>query len=111
MNFLKSLLGMNDNTIDGKTAIDMINNNSDILILDVRTKDEFKGGSIPKAINIPVGELANKLSTIKKYKDKSILVYCASGMRSKNALLVLEGNGFEKVYNLKGGINSYVRNI
>lgn len=111
MSFLKSLLGLNDNTIDGKAAIEMMNNDPNMLILDVRTKEEFKTGSIPKAINIPVGELALKLSTIKKYKDKPILVYCASGMRSKNALLLLEGNGFKDVYNLKNGINSYIRNI
>ena len=111
MNFLKTLLGISENTIDGKKAVEMVTTNSNMLILDVRTRDEFKGGSIPKAINIPVAELANKLSTIKKYKNKSILVYCASGMRSKNALLILEGNGFEDVYNLKGGINSYIRNM
>ncbi|MGL4451844.1 MAG: rhodanese-like domain-containing protein [Sarcina sp.] len=111
MNFLKTLLGMNDSTIDGKEAIELINNNKDMLILDVRSKEEFQSGSIPHAINIPVGSLANKLSTINKYKNKKVLVYCASGMRSKQGLMILQGNGFNEVYNLKNGINSYIRNI
>lgn len=111
MSFLKGLLGMDDSTIDGKEAVNMIKSNGDILILDVRTKDEFKGGSIPKAINIPVSDIAKKLSTISKYKDKKILVYCASGMRSRNAMSVLKSNGFTQVYNLKGGIGSYIKNM
>lgn len=111
MSFLKGLFGADDSTIDGKEAIDLIKNNKDMLILDVRTKQEFQTGSIPKAINIPVGDLGKEITSISKYKDKKILVYCASGMRSKTAMSKLKGNGFTEVYNLKNGINSYIRNL
>ena len=66
-------------------------------IIDVRSPDEFKGGHINGAINIPLGSLTQNLSKFKK--DKPIITCCASGMRSASAKNVLTANGFTEVYN------------
>lgn len=68
------------------------------IILDVRTKGEYQGGHIKKAINIPVESLASNLSNLKN-KDKTIITCCASGMRSARAKSILKAKGYEKVYN------------
>lgn len=66
-------------------------------LLDVRTQGEFRGGSLPKAINIPVSEIGSNLQKLKK--NDSIVVFCRSGMRSRQAQSILKNAGFEKVYN------------
>ncbi|MFA6260824.1 MAG: rhodanese-like domain-containing protein [Bacteroidia bacterium] len=73
------------------------------IILDVRTKNEFQGGHIKGAVNIPLQVLQANLSKLKK--DKPIITCCASGMRSASARGVLKSNGFTEVYN-GGGWNS-----
>lgn len=63
------------------------------VLLDVRTQGEFSAGAIPGAKNIPVQALASRLGELPK--DKAIVVYCASGMRSASALGLLKKNGFD----------------
>lgn len=70
-------------------------------VIDVRSRGEFAGGHFSGAVNIPVDELAGKLSSIGQ-KDDPIIVYCASGMRSSSAQRVLQSAGFTNVEN---GIN------
>ena len=67
------------------------------LLLDVRTPGEFAMGAIPGAKNIPVQSLAGRLGELSK--ERAIVVYCASGMRSASALSLLRRSGFE-VYDL-----------
>jgi len=74
------------------------------IILDVRSKEEFAGGHIKNAINIPVDELNNNLSKLRD-KNKCIICCCASGMRSGMAKRILESNGYTAVFN-GGGWNS-----
>lgn len=70
------------------------------LILDVRTPEEFRGGHIPGAKNVP-------LHKIDRYEPKrSAYVICASGMRSKRAAKQLKANGYE-VVNVKGGMRAW----
>lgn len=66
---------------------------SGALLLDVRTAGEFAAGALPGAKNIPVQSLASRLGELAK--DRPIVVYCASGMRSASALSLLEKHGFE----------------
>ena len=63
------------------------------LLLDVRTAGEFAAGCLPGAKNIPVQSLASRLGELAK--DRPIVVYCASGMRSASALSLLKKQGFE----------------
>lgn len=79
----------------------------EVLILDVRTKDEFKDGHIQSAKNISVETLESRLKEIESYKDKTVMVYCHSGMRSSRAAGILKHNGFMDVKNMKGGIMNW----
>lgn len=67
------------------------------LLLDVRTPREFEAASLPGARNVPVHELASRLGELPK--DRPIVVYCASGMRSSSAASFLKRRGLE-VYDL-----------
>lgn len=84
-----------------------IEQNKKVLILDVRTKEEFSEWHLKNAVNIPVQELEGRLDELEKYKDFEIIVYCKGGVRSKMASEILVKNGFKYVYNLSGGINEW----
>lgn len=66
-------------------------------IVDVRTKEEYQGGHIKGSINIPVQNLQDGLSKLKK--DKPVITCCASGMRSASAKSILKSHGFTEVHN------------
>jgi len=74
------------------------------LVLDVGDAAEFATGHLPKARNIPIGELGGRLDEIGKYKDKPVLVVTAKGpARAGAACRLLKRSGFANVYQLKGG--------
>lgn len=73
-------------------------------VLDARTKGEYESGHFSEAINIPVDELRENMDKLDK--NKEILVYCKTGVRSYIACRVLIQNGF-KVKNIMGGYNLY----
>ena len=68
-------------------------------LVDVRSAGEFRAGHIDKARNLPIGELARRMSELGQ-KDRPVIVYCASGARSAAAKRVLKRAGFTRVYNL-----------
>lgn len=76
-----------------------------IQLIDVRTKEEFRGGRIPKAVNVPVENL-QLISKIVPNKDAKVFVYCLSGGRSTQAAHMLDQMGYTNITNL-GGIMSY----
>lgn len=80
--------------------------NSNPIIIDVRTPDEYRGGKIPKAINIPVNMIVKQAEARIKSKDSEVLVYCLTGSRSKLAAKMLTKLGYTNVYDF-GGINSW----
>ena len=82
-------------------------NREDARVLDVREADEFAGGHIPDALNIPVGKLADRIGELEKHKDKPLVVCCASGMRSNKACRDLKQQGFSRLYNLAGGVDAW----
>lgn len=102
MNFLKKLFSSSP-SVDLKTLVQ-----NGAQIIDVRTPGEFKGGHIKNSINIPLQNLTNNLSKIKK--DKPVITCCASGMRSASARGILKSNGFSEVYN-GGGWSSLQHKI
>ncbi len=63
------------------------------LLLDVRTPGEFAGGHLPGAENVPLDALASRLSELPK--DRAIVAYCQSGMRSASAVRLLRREGFD----------------
>lgn len=63
------------------------------ILLDVRTEAEHRGGAIPGSLNIPVQSLAARLDELPR--DRPIIVYCASGMRSASATSMLRSRGYD----------------
>lgn len=78
--------------------------NDDALILDVREPSEYESGHIPRAKLIPLGQLAERMNELEKYREQPILVTCRSGQRSARACGQLKKAGFAAVYNQAGGI-------
>ena len=82
-------------------------NHEDALVLDVREQSEWADGHIGKAKHIPLGQLKTRLNELEKYKDKPIVVVCRSGNRSGSACGTMKKAGFEKMYNLAGGMMAW----
>jgi len=82
-------------------------NHEDALVLDVREQSEWADGHIGKAKHIPLGQLKTRLTELEKYKDKPIVVVCRSGNRSGSACGTMKKAGFEKMYNLAGGMMAW----
>jgi len=82
----------------------MLFNHEDALVLDVRENSEFNDGHIAKACHIPLGQLKSRLNELEKFKDKPIVAVCRSGSRSRHACSMLKKSGFDKTYNLAGGM-------
>lgn len=81
--------------------------NQGAVLVDVRTKAEFDGGHILDARHVPQEEVAQAGETLKRFKEKAVIVCCESGMRSGAAARVLHGQGFTKVVNLRGGLQAW----
>lgn len=79
-------------------------NREDAVVVDVRDIGEYQQGHIPNARHIPLSELPSRDNELKKLKDKPLIFCCASGMRSGSAVSKLKKQGFEKVFNLRGGM-------
>lgn len=97
MNFLRKLFGLGP-AVDYKTVME-----NGGQIIDVRTKNEYSGGHIKGSMNIPLANIQNQLSKIKK--DKPVITCCASGMRSGTAKSILKSKGYTEVYNGGSWVN------
>jgi rhodanese-related sulfurtransferase len=93
-----------------------INSNPNVVLLDVRSPEEFNGtrqdgpsfGHFKKAININITELESRLKELEKYKNTEILVYCSHSHRSPRASYLLGTSGFKNVKNMAGGVSTLV---
>jgi len=74
-------------------------------VIDVREIHEYKRGHIKGAVNIPLSQLQQHIDEIPK--DCKVLVYCQSGIRSKQAAKILVRKGFSSVAELRGGMMSW----
>lgn len=90
--------------IDNETAKEMIDND-EVVIIDVRTQEEYDEGHLPNSTLLPLDEIEDRLSELDK--DKAYLLVCNSGNKSGQAGEILGENGFEKVYNLETGIKKW----
>ena len=87
-------------------AIAIMESESDYIILDVRTTEEFADKHIPDAINIPNETIGTEDIPELPNKDQLILVYCRSGNRSKQASEKLAALGYTNIVEF-GGINDW----
>ena len=77
-----------------------------VIVVDVRTLEEYKEGHIPNAISVPLETIENEAEAKLKNKDALILVYCRSGRRSREAALKLIEKGYTNVIDF-GGIKDW----
>jgi rhodanese-related sulfurtransferase len=95
---------INENPIDFETSIA----DGSVIILDVRTPEEFNEGHIERALNIDIygDEFGAKILELDPTKNYG--VYCRSGKRSLDASNFMESNGFKDIHHLKDGILSWL---
>ena len=91
--------------IDAEEAKKMMEASEDIIILDVRTEDEYNSGHIEGAILIPDNEISDKAEEVLSDKAATILVYCRSGRRSASASQTLNDLGYTSIYDFGGIID------
>jgi rhodanese-related sulfurtransferase len=89
--------------VDAREAAELLQNVNPLL-LDVRTRAEFKRGHIKDALLLPVQELQKRVGELSAYKHSDILIYCATGNRSTVASKILVDNGFKRITNMRYGI-------
>ena len=86
-------------------ASDLMDSKPELVVLDVRTQEEYDDEHIEGAILIPVQELEERIDELSK--DDELLVTCRTGNRSGAAVSILQGNGFQKIYHMAGGITAW----
>ncbi|MGY6275861.1 rhodanese-like domain-containing protein [Methylomonas sp. MgM2] len=80
------------------------------VVIDVREPNEFIKSHIENAINVPLGKLEEKLQTLDQYKYYTLIVTCQTGARSVPACKTLSKAGFEHIFNMQGGMQSWEDN-
>ena len=103
---LLSSCGSSYTRISQDEAMQMMQEQTDYLIVDVRRPDEFAEGHIAGAINVPSDDITDDMPELLPDKEQTLLVYCRSGNRSKEASRKLADIGYTKVYEF-GGINTW----
>ena len=96
----------NGNSISASDAKKRIEEGKHVVLLDVRTPEEYKSSRINGSVLVPLDSLSTKISKVVSDKDVEIIVYCRSGARAKSAMGLLSKMGYTNVKNL-GGIISW----
>lgn len=73
-----------------------------IVVVDVRSAEEFAAGHVPGAINLPHTHMPARLSTLAAHANKDIVLYCESGVRTQQAVARMQENGFKRLFHLEG---------
>ncbi|RAQ97232.1 rhodanese-like domain-containing protein [Thermogemmatispora tikiterensis] len=93
-------------TIDVRQAWERLSRaDSEAVLIDVREPWEYRSGHAPRAVNIPLGQLATRVDEVPR--DREVLLICLSGHRSAQAARLLQRLGLSRVVNVKGGITSW----
>ena len=89
--------------IDQQALLDRIAaRDASLLILDVRTAEEYAQGHVEGAVHIPYDQLPQRVGEIAAAKDKDVVLYCRSGRRSEIAAGTLREKGFTRLLHLEG---------
>jgi len=89
--------------IEPYQAVELINR-EDAVIVDIRPVADFSQGHILNALNVPLNGFKKQIGQLHKYQARPIIVSCRSGAQSGQACRDLRREGFERVYDLRGGI-------
>ncbi|MFA7404134.1 MAG: rhodanese-like domain-containing protein [Pelobacteraceae bacterium] len=97
-----------EKNISARDAKALLDANKNIYLLDVRTPQEYSQGKLAGSVLIPIGEFERRTREVPK--NKTIVVYCAVGSRSKPVANFLSQQGYKDVYNMTDGIVGWYRN-
>ena len=89
------------------TQATLLINREDAIVVDVREQQEFTRGHIPNSRHIPLDQFDKRADELDRFKNRPIIVNCQSGNRSYSACGTLRKRGFEKVFNLQGGVAAW----
>lgn len=96
--------------VNSAQANELIQKNKKIVVLDVRTPDEFELGRVKGAINIDMLQTDATSKISKLDKTKTYLVYCRTHHRSDNAVNFMMQHGFKNIYQMVDGFNGWMAN-
>lgn len=82
-------------------------NQGKTLVLDVRPPSEFAAGHVLDARNVPLEELPQRVGELDKFKNRTVIVVCATGVQSQRAVGQLKKAGFGEVFSLSGGLAAW----
>ncbi|MBI1260609.1 MAG: sulfurtransferase [Rhizobiales bacterium] len=107
---VQRLRGEKHRWIDADTLADRLHEGG-VTVVDVRGPDEFDGalGHIASALNLPLGELPDRLTEIRASRDRSVILVCKTDKRSAAAATLLGDAGFRDVSVLRGGMEQWSR--
>ena len=88
--------------ISQEDALRIMNSGKEVVILDVRTPEEYEKKYIPGAVLLPIDEIKKGNFELLPDKNKIILVYCWTGRRAEDSAAILADNGYKYVYNFGG---------
>ncbi len=89
--------------VDATEVKKTIDTKENVILLDVRTPDEYAEGHLPGSVLMPLQTLQQNVTQFTD-KSKKMYVYCRSGSRSAHAVVLLQQLGFTNVENMKGGM-------
>ena len=92
--------------IDPHSAVQALNT-SHALIVDVRPRADFDKGHILKSQSILLADVDKKIDSLKKYRDRVVIVACQHGTQAPAAAKKFKDNDFKKVFTIKGGIRAW----
>lgn len=94
--------------VDSSRAENLIDSVDDLVVLDVRTPEEFAAGALPGAVLIDINDPSFTSEVSELDRERPYLVYCRSGNRSATAVQIMEDLGFTEIYELADGVQAWV---
>src|ERR1700681_362438 len=83
--------------------------NQGALVIDLRGKELYDAGHITDARNVPAADIEAQADSLKKWREKTVITYCDSGVNGASSARTLAKLGFTKVFNLQGGLNAWIK--
>lgn len=103
--FKKLYKRKDDNDITIKELEEMADKLENVILLDVRSIQEYEEGHLDNSLNLPLHEIEANAKDIIPDKKSIIIVYCQVGIRSKKAIEILKKKGYANLYHLKNGLD------
>jgi rhodanese-related sulfurtransferase len=96
---------VNQAAISPQEAVRLMNQGAPVL--DVRSSEEFAAGHVANARHAPLEKLAELAESLKRFKDRPVVVYCERGGRASTAIAQLNALGFKQAFTVRGGVAAW----